>query len=140
MYSYQVFTQIQKSSSDETVVILMPINDKSLIISQERKFSIVTIITSALTFFTSLLTFYWFLFGPGPFTPWGFLQQRLGLVSKIALERKKQKGGKLIDQDLKLFLKIKNLRVNKKDTRVKKFGNIPLGLVELEEVTADKNP
>ncbi|KAJ3374616.1 hypothetical protein HDU92_000900, partial [Lobulomyces angularis] len=139
MYSYQVFTQIQKSPSDETVVILMPINDNSLIISQERKFSIVTIITNALTFSTSLLTFYWFLFGRGPFRPWGFLQQRLGLVRKVALERKKQKGRKLIDWELRLFLKMNNLEHKELPDRELRERNIPGGVVDLEEVVESKN-
>ncbi|KAJ3215188.1 26S proteasome subunit rpt4 [Clydaea vesicula] len=109
LYSYEIHSELHESKSDTTSVILLPLGENSLIISKERRNSLFTIVATCLTFFTSLITFHWFLFGRGPFRPWGYVQQKFGLIKRIARKRKARKGKNSIDWDLSLFLKMSNL-------------------------------
>ncbi|KAJ3215187.1 hypothetical protein HK099_006488 [Clydaea vesicula] len=115
IYVYQVFVEHQKSIRNDTTIILLPLQENAMIVSEERRFTIITVVARILTFFTSLLTFYWFLFGRGPFRPWGYIQEKFGLIRKVATKRKTKKGRNLIDWDLRLFLKMNNLTEKKNE-------------------------
>ncbi|KAJ3393129.1 hypothetical protein HDU92_007960 [Lobulomyces angularis] len=120
-YTYDLSMEYIISPNGETIVRAVPKSFDARIITETRNYTVISLLSAIATLGSTAAAFYVFLYGAGPFKPWGIVQEKIDDVEERLArvkQEKKIKGEKEVEWEVNLFLdiptKVKDERIEKK--------------------------